>query len=74
LLKRLGRTDEAASLWRALGKQGLAAAWVELAKLQEHRQRDYRAALNSVRMAAECSDCDGVELEWRRARLLRRLG
>jgi hypothetical protein len=74
LLKRLGRLEEAADLWLALGSQGKAAAWVELAKAQEHRWRDFRAALASVEAAAECRDCEPHDLERRRARLLRRLG
>lgn len=73
LLKRLGRTDEAATLWRSLGLQGLAAAWVEIAKVEEHKRRDYRAALDAVLAAAGCSDADAVELERRKARLLKRL-
>jgi uncharacterized protein YprB with RNaseH-like and TPR domain len=73
VLKRLGRLQEAADLWLALGRQGQAAAWVELAKAQEHRWRDYRAALASVDAAAACRDCEPHELKRRRARLLRRL-
>ncbi len=73
LLKRLGRLDEAAALWRQLGSQGHAAAWVELAKLQEHRHRDFAAALASVEAAGACSDSDQEELERRRARLALRL-
>jgi uncharacterized protein YprB with RNaseH-like and TPR domain len=73
LLKRLGRLQEAAELWLTLGRQGQAAAWVELAKAQEHRWRDYRAALASVEAAAACLDCEPDDLERRRARLLRRL-
>ncbi|HEX7004316.1 MAG TPA: ribonuclease H-like domain-containing protein [Trueperaceae bacterium] len=73
LLKRLGRLEEAAKLWRTLGRQGMAAAWVELAKAQEHSWHDFRAALVSVAAAAECQDCEPDELEKRRERLLRRL-
>jgi hypothetical protein len=73
LLKRLGRLEEAAKLWGTLGGQGEAAAWVELAKAQEHRWRDYRAALASVDAAAACRGCVPNDLERRRERLLRRL-
>jgi uncharacterized protein YprB with RNaseH-like and TPR domain len=73
LLKRLGRRDEAATLWLTLGRLGLAAAWVELAKAQEHHWRDYLAALASVDAAAGCRECVPHELERRRERLLRRL-
>lgn len=73
LLKRLGRLEEARDLWLALGRQGKAAAWVELAKEQEHRWRDYRAALESVEAAAKCPDCEPADLERRRQRLVSRL-
>ncbi len=73
LLKRLGRLDEATALWRQLGSRGHAAAWVELAKLQEHRHRDYAEALASVEAAGSCRDADHPELERRRARLALRL-
>lgn len=74
LLKRRGRHAEAADLWQQLGRRGRGAAWVELAKLQEHRLRDYGAALASVGAASECPDCDEADLNLRRLRLLRRLG
>ena len=54
LLRRLERTAEAAESWAALatGSSRLAAvAAIELAKLQEHRHRDPRAAMASVRVA-----------------------
>ncbi|MEX2533966.1 MAG: hypothetical protein WD273_00075, partial [Trueperaceae bacterium] len=59
--------------WLVLARQGRAAAWVELAKVQEHRWRDYRAALAAVDAAAECRDCEPHDLVKRRERLLRRL-
>lgn len=73
LLKRQGRLSEAAGLWAELGRTGRSAAWVELAKLQEHRQGDLRAALASVEAALACSDADVQALAHRRERLLRRL-
>lgn len=54
LLRRLGRTAEAAESWAALaaGSSRLAAvAAIELAKLHEHRHRDPRAAMASVHVA-----------------------
>jgi hypothetical protein len=51
LLRRMDRATEAAETWRSLaaGMSRLAAiAAIELAKLEEHRARDPRAALASV--------------------------
>lgn len=73
LLKRLGRLEEAAELWRHLGEQGKAAAWVELAIAQEHRWHDYGAALECVEAAARCRDSEAFDLDKRRTRLERRL-
>ena len=73
LLKRLDRLDEAAELWRKLGKQKIAAAWIELAKVQEHKWRDFEGALESVEAAAQCPGCDPAELVKRRERLERRI-
>lgn len=73
LLKRAGRITEAAELWRSLGRQGLAGAWVELAKVQEHRAGDFKGALESVAAALHCADAVVPELQRRRARLERRL-
>ncbi len=72
LLKRLGRYGEAAELWRELGQQGMAAAWVELAMMQEHRTGDFEAALESVGAAYECADCHAFDLDKRRERLVER--
>lgn len=72
LLKRAGRLSEAADLWLLLGQGGSAAAWVELAKYQEHVLRDFAAALDSVAAASACRDAVPAELERRRLRLLRR--
>ena len=72
ILKRAGRLTEALALWRELGEAGLAAAWVELAKHQEHALRDFAAALESVARAENCRDARPDELHGRRERLLRR--
>lgn len=74
LLRRLGRIEDAERAWRVLADRGRAAAWVELAKVQEHRLRDYEAALASVEAAARCADARDHDLPKRRERLLRRLG
>jgi len=73
LLKRLGRHQEAVPLWLELGEQGHSAAWVELAKVQEHQQRDYVAALEYVTCAEASLDADEGALQQRRERLERRL-
>ena len=73
LLKRQGRFTEAAGLWRKLGRQGMVTAWVELAKHQEHRERDFASALDSVEAAVRAQGRPDAELEKRRERLLRRL-
>ena len=51
LLRRLGRFDAAAATWEALGSgPGHIAviAWIEVAKLREHRLRDPEGALRAV--------------------------
>lgn len=73
LLKREGRLTEAAELWQALGRQGVAAAWIELAKFREHRQKDYAAALEAVAAAVDAQGRTDAELERRRVRLEERL-
>jgi hypothetical protein len=54
LLRRLGRDEEAAEAWRtaaaAPGALGIIA-WIELAKLREHRLRDPAGALEATRSA-----------------------
>jgi len=51
LLRRLGRHTEAAEAWESLavgtGRTAILAS-IELAKLQEHRQRDRRAAIRTA--------------------------
>lgn len=87
LLRRLGRLTEAREAWHELaGRNGplSAIAWVELAKLLEHVERDFTGALNAVASAdglAEQSAALGrplpmlqADLVRRRARLERRRG
>ena len=65
-LRRLGRDDEALAAWRALATAGgslAAVAWVEAAKLLEHRRRDPAGALEAADAAARLAE---------RARLLGR--
>jgi hypothetical protein len=59
LLRRLGRFHDAAAAWEGLGSGPgpLAAhAWVEVAKLREHRLGDLRGALVASRRAAELAN------------------
>jgi hypothetical protein len=54
LLRRLGRQDEALEAWRDLARGGgphAVGAWVEVAKLLEHRARDPAGALAATRAA-----------------------
>lgn len=54
LLRHVGRLDDARDAWRDLAGRGgpmAAIAWVELAKVQEHIDRDLAAALASVTAA-----------------------
>jgi hypothetical protein len=55
LLRRLGRHDEAVAAWLALasGPGSIAVqAWIEVAKLREHRLADLAGALDATRRAA----------------------
>ena len=55
VLRRLGRFEEAAAAWEALGAgvgPFAAHAWVEVAKLREHRLGDLAGALAAVDRAA----------------------
>lgn len=78
LLRRLGRRERAAELWRELARNGgpwSVAAQVELAKHLEHGERDYRAAARAVEAALAAlavSRLPAAEVE--RAQLERRLG
>jgi uncharacterized protein YprB with RNaseH-like and TPR domain len=51
LLRRMGRFHDALGAWRdvaAIGGRAGTRAWIEIAKLQEHRLKDPAAALTSV--------------------------
>jgi hypothetical protein len=65
ILRRLGRFDEAAGAWEAVavagGTRGVIA-WIEVAKLREHRLGDLRGAYEAVRRG------------WRQAERCRTLG
>ena len=85
LLRRVGRIDDARAAWRALAERNgplAAIAWVELAKVLEHIERDFTGALAAV-AAAEAMAARSArlgrplpklerDLAWRRRRLERR--
>lgn len=86
LLRRLGRVDEALEAWRAIaGGRGpfVGLAWIEAAKLLEHRRRDIESAIAAMEAAgrlAERARLLGRPIAWleadlgpRRRRLRRRL-
>ncbi len=86
ILRRLGREDDALVAWRdvALGGGSWAGvAWIEVAKILEHRKRDPAAALDACGRATRIAersralghDLPGLEADLgrRRRRLLRRL-
>jgi tetratricopeptide (TPR) repeat protein len=55
ILRRLGRHDDAEAAWRAIAGRGGAAAlhaWIEVAKLREHRLGDPSGALEATHAAA----------------------
>jgi len=59
LLRRMGRFDDAVAAWRDLtGRSGTVAihAWVEIAKLREHRLGDPLGALEATRRAVELAE------------------
>ena len=87
VLRRLGRDEDAADAWRSAAAAGGvlgAIAWIEVAKLQEHRFRDTGAAWEATRAAwrvVERSRATGrplprleSDLLHRSARLRARLG
>jgi hypothetical protein len=54
-LGRLGRTDEALRTWEAVaaaGGRASARAWIECAKIHEHRRRDPTGAIGATEAAA----------------------
>lgn len=67
LLKREGKTDEAERLWLELAQKKSVLACTELAKLYEHRDKDFEKALLYTRRAL-----DIVQDEKERAALLLR--
>jgi hypothetical protein len=87
LLRRLGRYREAEETWLRVADRGgtlAILAWIEVAKLREHRFADHEAALAAARMAQRLAErqrwlggwlirVDG-ELARRAARLVRRIG
>lgn len=62
LCKRLGQFDRAVDLWRRLVRAGAASfhPYVELAKYYEHRERDYRSAIDLVREALSLLELRGA--------------
>ncbi|HYN70265.1 MAG TPA: ribonuclease H-like domain-containing protein, partial [Candidatus Eisenbacteria bacterium] len=86
LLRRLGRYREAEETWLRVADRGgtlAILAWIEVAKLREHRFADHEAALAAARMAQRLAErqrwlggwlvrVDG-ELARRAARLIRRI-
>jgi hypothetical protein len=87
LLRQLGRLEQARGAWWELAARGgplAAIAWVELAKVLEHVDRDLDGALDAVgRADVLVAHSAGLgkplplleaDLERRRARLQRRLG
>jgi tetratricopeptide (TPR) repeat protein len=65
ILRRLGRFEDAAAAWIAIADRGgtrAILAWIEVAKLREHRLGDPRGAFEAVRSG------------WRQAERSRRLG
>jgi RNase_H superfamily len=65
VLRRLGRYDDAAAAWIAIADRGgtrAILAWIEVAKLREHRLSDPAGAFEAVRAG------------WRHAERSRRLG
>ncbi len=58
-LRRLGRADEALAAWQAIATTGdrtSAVAWIEVAKILEHRRRDPVGALEATDAAARIAD------------------
>jgi uncharacterized protein YprB with RNaseH-like and TPR domain len=86
ILRRVGRIDDALAAWgevaRGGGRTG-ARAWIEIAKLHEHRRRDPSAALGAVdradaliaraRLSGRIPAGLDADLSRRRARLRGRL-
>ncbi len=86
LLRRLGRVADAREAWRAIAGRGgplAAIAWIELAKVLEHVDRDFTGALRATASAAALAERSAAigrpllrieaDLSRRRRRLYRRL-
>lgn len=84
LHKRQGEIESACELWEQAAKEGQIYAHVELAKICEHRHRDYPAALHWIEQALEIIHTPAYtngertrhlpELEHRQERLIRKAG
>jgi uncharacterized protein YprB with RNaseH-like and TPR domain len=78
-LKALGRLDEASDIWKAAAESRTGAQVVkhllELAKYQEHRQKDPEAALETVDLllSIDMSPAQKTQVLHRRKRLLTKL-
>jgi len=73
LARRRGRIDEAVELWRPLAVAGCAHAIEALAKIEEHRRRDYAAALAHARQLVALEPAEPRHRQ-RLARLVIRAG
>jgi len=77
MLRRDGDSDGAKEIWLDMiaRRQGGTFPHIELAKLYEHRERDYRAALSHTRQALRLTNDaqDRAALLHRAERLMRRL-
>ena len=73
VLKRQGRWQEASRLWVRLGEAGWGHAWLELAKVEEHRTRRVDEALKATERAALLLG-DTPEIVRRRERLNAKVG
>lgn len=75
-LKKLDRLDEASAIWRKSASQAdepqVISHLLELAKYQEHKQKDPVAAVETVDMmlSLDCTPVQKKQLEHRRKRLL----
>lgn len=69
LERRSGDLASAERWWLHLAERGEARAWVELAKLREHHQRDLAGALEAVAAARSVEGDPGDDLAYRETRL-----
>lgn len=76
LLRRSGEKSEAEKVWQEMVRRRQMGAfpYVELAKLREHRDRNYEEALHFSERALElCAEEERAAIEKRISRLQRRL-